>query len=389
MLQAIKGMILKDLKTSFRNPSMLVLSIIVPIVFIFLYSLISQLSTTNPIVIAQHSDDSASKELTTIMKEMEIEDGPYYEVMTLDPEEAFRMYQKGEAPALVEIPEDFDQNLQENNHSSVKLYVNNMNSDATKNFQLRLSHALYQFQANMDNENIVDIIEESSMFETDISMKLYVSIGLLMFAVIYSGMVNTGTLLTREWEERTSKEISLTPNGFAPLLIAKAIAAFLLTTVTTILVMILMAFTLNFPIGNVSPAIIGWLVILFLIGASLGAFAGVTIKKSLPVITLAAVIGISLYLLCGNESSIRGFAYGGPIEIVWRLSSFLPMSYITDTMRFIFVTGKSHILTSVSNPLTTTTSFYISMLTIPATILLFSWASIIKLKNNLFSSSGQ
>src|SRR5690625_5305852 len=67
---------------------MLVLSIIVPIVFIFLYSLISQLSTTNPIAIAQHSEDAASKALTTIMKEMEIEDGPYYEIMTLDPDKA-------------------------------------------------------------------------------------------------------------------------------------------------------------------------------------------------------------------------------------------------------------------------------------------------------------
>ncbi|WP_193065154.1 ABC transporter permease [Oceanobacillus oncorhynchi] len=389
MFQAIKGMMKKDLKISFRNPSMLILSIIVPIVFIFLYSLISQLSTTNPVVIAQHSDDAASKELTTIMENMEIEDGPYYEIRTYDPEEAFQMYQDGEAPALVEIPENFDQQLEQGEEAKVKLYVNNMNSDGTKNFQLRLSHALYQFQENRDNASNISINEEYSTFENDISMKFYVSIGLLMFAVVYSGMVNTGTLLTREWEERTSKEVSLSPNGFAPLLVAKAATALLLTTVTTIFVMILMAFTLNFPIADVSLAIIGWLFILFLIGASIGAFTAVTIKKSLPVITLSAVLGISLYLLSGNESSIRGFAYGGPIEFIWRIASYLPMSYITDTMRVIFVTGKNNLLMHAANPLTTATSFYISIITIPATILLFSWASIIKLKNNLFTSGGQ
>jgi len=389
MFHAITGMVKKDLKTSFRNPSMLVLSIIVPIVFIFLYSLISQLSTTNPIAIAQHSEDAASKALTTIMKEMEIEDGPYYEIMTLDPDKAFHMYQNGEAPALIEIPENFDQQLQKGENPKVKLYVNNINSDGTKNFQLRLSHALYQFQESRDSESNISIIEEFSTFDKDISMKFYVSIGLLMFAVIYSGMVNTGTLLTREWEERTSKEVSLSPSGFAPLLIAKATTALLLTAVTTILAMVLMAFTLKFPITDVSLPIIGWLLVLFLIGASLGAFAGVTIQKSLPVITLSAVIGISLYLLSGNESSIRGFAYGGPIEFVWIISSYLPMSYITDTMRLIFVTGKNNLLTSSSNPLTTTTSFYMSIITIPATIFLFGWASIIKLKNNLFSSGGQ
>ena len=127
MFHAITGMVRKDLKTSFRNPSLLILSIIVPIVFIFLYSLISQLSTTNPIAIAQHSEDAASKELTTIMKEMEIEDGPYYEIMTLDPDEAFHMYQNGEAPALIEIPKNFDQQLQKGQNPKIKLYVNNIN----------------------------------------------------------------------------------------------------------------------------------------------------------------------------------------------------------------------------------------------------------------------
>ncbi|GIO22087.1 ABC transporter permease [Oceanobacillus sp. J11TS1] len=389
MFQAIKGMMTKDLKISFRNPSMLILSIIVPIVFIFLYSLISQLSTTNPVAVAQHSDDTASKELTTIMKNMEIEDGPYYEIRTYDPEEAFQMYKNGEVPALVEIPENFDQQLEQGEDTKVKLFVNNMNSDGTKNFRLRLSHALYQFQENRDSASNISITEEASTFKNDISMKFYVSIGLLMFAVVYSGMVNTGTLITREWEERTSKEISLSPNGFAPLLVAKALTALLLTTVTTIFVMILMAFTLNFPIADVSLAIIGWLLILFLIGASLGAFTAVTIKKSLPVITLSAVLGISLYLLSGNESSIRGFAHGGPIEFIWRIASYLPMSYITDTMRVIFVTGKNNLLTHTANPLTTATSFYISVITIPTTILIFSWASIVKLKNNMFTSGGQ
>src|SRR5690625_6388268 len=112
MFHAITGMVKKDLKTSFRNPSMLVLSIIVPIVFIFLYSLISQLSTTNPIAIAQHSEDAASKELTTIMKEMEIEDGPYYEIMKLDPEEAFHMNKNDEAPAIIEITLNLTQHFQ-------------------------------------------------------------------------------------------------------------------------------------------------------------------------------------------------------------------------------------------------------------------------------------
>lgn len=50
----------------------------------------------------------------------------------------------------------------------------------------------------MNEQNVIKIVEEHRKYPQDVSMKLYISIGLLMFSVVYSSMVNTGILLSRE-----------------------------------------------------------------------------------------------------------------------------------------------------------------------------------------------
>lgn len=377
MLQGLKALIAKDIKITWRNPSLLVLSIIVPVVFVLLYSLITQVSATNPVVIARESTGSYSDRLVRILTEMSSVDGPYFVVRTTEPEEAFRQYTSGEAAALIKIPDSFDRNLAEGGAApKVKLYVHNLNSDATKNFQIRLSHAAYLFQNEFAPQQSIQITEEYSKFPQDVSMKLYISIGLLMFAVTYAAMVNTGVLVVREWEERTSKEIVLTPIGFLPFVIGKWVTAFLQTAASVVLVLAVMAITLDFPITLMNPVLVLWMVVLFLFGGSVGALLGVWLRKSMPIITLSAVIGIFLYLICGNESSIRGFAYDGPVELLWKLSSYIPVSYIVENMRRSFL--------EASAAQEFTGLIVILLLTAGLAVL-----SVVKLRKNLTYTQGQ
>jgi ABC-2 type transport system permease protein len=377
MLQGIKAIIVKDLKITLRNPSLFILGIIVPVVFVFLYSLITQLSATNPVVIARESSGPYSTRLIHILEEMKSVDGPYFIVKTTNAKAAFDQYNSGKAAALIQIPKAFDDRLANPEAAAkVNLYVHNINSDATKNFQIRLSHASYLFEKELNEQNVIKIVEEHRKFPQDVSMKLYISIGLLMFSAVYSSMVNTGILLSREWEERTSKEIILTSIGFFPLVAGKWATAFIQTIISVLLVLLIMSITLSFPVLQIDSILWFWIIILFFFGAGLGALLGVLLRKSMPVITLSAITGIFLYLICGNESSIRGFAYGGAVEILWSISNLIPVSYIVENMRRTFLeTGTPYEFTGL---------FSILVL-----IFVFSWASIWRLKRNLSFSQGQ
>lgn len=207
-------------------------------------------------------------------------------------------------------------------------------------------------------------------------MKLYISIGLLMFAVSYTSMVNTGMLIAREWEERTSKEIVLTSIGFLPFVLGKWITAFLQTLISVLFVLGIMSVTLSFPVTRMAPVLWFWIALLFLFGGAVGSMLGVWLRKSMPIITLSAVIGIFLYLVCGNESSIRGFAYGGPVEWLWRLSSRIPVSDVVENMRSTFLASAA-------------AYEFKGLLFMLALTALFVFMAVFRLKRNLSYSQGQ
>lgn len=376
MLTAIRSIVAKDLKISARNPAMLVLSIIVPVVFIFLYSLVAQVSFTNPIAIANDSDGQYSDQLVEKMKEMRSVDGSYFEVLTTSPEKALEKYKNGDVAGMIEIPESFDESLDKGKTPVVNLRVRNMNADTTKNLELRLSHAVYLFQEDLAPDQSIDVVNSYSKFDQDVSFKWYTGIGLLVFAVLYASMVNTGMLLTREWEDRTAKELILTPSNFSSLILGKWTTSFVQTLISTLLVLVVLISMLDFPLTRINITFVFWLFILFLLGASIGALAASTIKKTLPIITLSALIGISVYLISGNESSIRGFAYGGFVEPLWKVATYIPVTDITNQLRLIIITGGS--------------SFnIISLLLTTGLILVFGIASIFMLRKGLRISGGQ
>lgn len=331
MINSILGIIIKDLKITKRNPSLMFLSVVVPVVFVFLYSLITQMSTTNNIVVAQTSIGAGSNNFIEILENMSSVDGNYFNILTYDTEEAFLMYQKGKVGALIEIPEEFDTLLSSDQTANINSYVNNINSDGTKNFQLRLAHAIYLFQNKYSSQ--ISIIEDYSFFDKDIPMKLYVAIGLLMFAVIYSSMTNTGILITREWEERTGKEIILSPQGFLPFVLGKWITTLLQTIISMVFIFIIMHFILGLSLKIITPAFLGFLFILFLFGASIGSLIGIVLQKSLPVVTISATLSIFFYFICANESSLRGLANSGGLLYLWKISTFIPVTQITENMR--------------------------------------------------------
>src|SRR5699024_7614417 len=192
-------------------------------------------------------------------------------------EKASKQYKSGKVAGLIEIPPTFDESIENGEVPKVSLSVHNMNADTTKNLQLRLSHAIYLFQEKLAPEQNIAVDKGFSKFEQDVSFKWYTGVGLLVFAVLYASMVNIGMLLTREWEDRTSKELILTPAGFSSVILGKWMTSLIQTFISTLLVLVILVFMLDFPLAHIDITFIFWLFILFFLGASIGAFAASTI----------------------------------------------------------------------------------------------------------------
>lgn len=337
MLRASFALFRKDLKVSLRDPLFLIISVVVPLVFAALYALVIQVSATNPIAVARQSEGPHSDRFLQILGEMRSVDGPFFEIRTLDPQKASELYRGGEVAGLLIIPPSFDERVADGatgiRRAEVELRVFNINSDATKNLQLRVDHAVRLFQREYRPRRAVEV-REQSVSVRDIRITEYLGTALLMFAVIYAAMVNTGALIAREWEQRTVKPAVLSPLGYLPFIAGKWAAALAQTVISTTLVFVALYAILGYPVFGLGPSNWAYLFSFFLFGAALGALLGVVLQKSLAIVPICVIVAVTHFFLSGYESYMRGFAHGGALEWVWRFSSLWPLSALTDRIRF-------------------------------------------------------
>ncbi|WP_017975191.1 ABC transporter permease [Actinopolyspora halophila] len=332
MLAATAALVRKDLVQSARNPGFFIIGIMLPVFFTLLYSFIVQAATTNPIYITKESEGPATERLVRIMEQQSSADGKAWRVVTTDPQRAERAFDSGEAMGIVRIPETFEQDVRAG-EATVGLGVYNINSDISKNLRLRLTNAMMSFQGEVDPQHQVDV-RETPHWDEEMGFAGYMGASLLMFALIYGGMVNTGNLIAREWEEGTAKNVVLSPKGFWPLVFGKWMATLLQSLVTMVLVLLTLRFALPYPIGNLGPGTWLPIVMLFFYGAALGALLGVLLRRSLPLVPIAAVVSLVHFLLVGLESYMRGYAHFGFVEWLWYGVRWWPVGPVTDQIRF-------------------------------------------------------
>jgi len=307
-----------------------------PLVFVLFYAVIIPVSSTNPIVVAMESDDPAARQFLQTLGDIRSQESAYYEIVTTDPFQAHQMFDKGEVMGLIVIPSDFESRLVEGN-AQVELHINNINSDYSKNLRLRLDYAVRKF--NTQQIGPVVTIDETTWLPHDPPMRDYVSTSLLLFACLYSTMVNTGLQVAAEWNDRTVKMLLLAPVNRMAIVTGKMVAGLGQSLVSIGLAALFLIFIFHFrPVGSWG-AMVGVMAAVMLLGAGLGAAVGVASKQTLPTTTLLIAAAIIIFLVSGNEDSMRGLAWNGPIVGLWQLARILPTTYAFLAARSLFLTG--------------------------------------------------
>lgn len=333
MFHSIVAVVKKDLTLNMRKPMFSLISLLVPLLFIIFYALVIHTSSTNPIAIANHSEGPYTERFIDVLQNMQSVDGSYFEIITQDDSAAYQTYDDRRVDAVLDIPKSFENNLRSNEPTALTLTMFNINSDVTKNFQLRVDHAVHAFHNDLTATSQLKI-RENATFEKETPMKSYVSTGLLVFSVLLSAMMSTGTLFAREWEERTAKLIVLTPIGLLPFIIGKWTTALIHCFLNVLCVFPLLHLLLDYPMSNIKPLVGLYVLLFFLYGSAVGTLLGLSFKKTLPIVPVSVMIAMSEFLVSGLESYIRGFAHGGLTEWLWRIGDWWPSSNIINIIRF-------------------------------------------------------
>jgi ABC-2 type transport system permease protein len=342
----------KDLRITLRYPLFAILSVVVPVAFTMLYAIVIHVSTTSPVAVAMVDDSAQARAFVDVMRTLRNDDGVYYEIRTTDPGEARHMYADGEVGALVTIPAGFGAALAAGRPAPpVVLDVVNINADGVKNQQLRLQYALRRFTAGAagaagdpggtgggpggtGGQAGGLVVDERTVLPHDIPVTVYLGTALMVLAALYAGIVNAGTLVAREWEERTAKGLLLAPTAARSMIAGKWLSTAAVSAATVGAAILGVGWILGYPVGRLGPYAAAVLAIVWMYGAALGVLLGVALRRSLPLIPVAVIIAVGHFLVCGYESYIRGFAHGGVVEVLWRATAWIPLGGLVDAFRF-------------------------------------------------------
>lgn len=335
-LEAALAIARKDWLRYTRQPFLVVVSVVMPLMFILFYAIIVPSSATNPVVVALESTGPQAQAFLQTLRTIRSEEAPFYEIVTTDPARARALFAEVQAFGMIVIPADFDARLAAG-AAPVELHIRNINADYSKNLAIRLDKALRSFATDAGAPHMV--ITEEARFAADPTMANYISTSLLLFGCLYSAMLNTGLQVAGEWNDRTVKTLLLAPVGRGALVLGKVLAGLGQSLVGVVLVVLTLMLLFRFTPSGSPLALAAVVAVVMLLGAGLGAAAGVASKQTLITTSALITLAIGIFLISGNEDSIRGLAWDGPIVGLWGLARALPTTYAFLAARSLLLTG--------------------------------------------------
>jgi len=316
----------KDLVSWFRTPVHVLVSFAPIIVIMLVFGLVMGGGETMPVaVVLDDPDDSISQQFADTVRDIGTVNFAWFEVVTTDREKAEALFQKNELLGIIEVPAITDR-LQSGEDAIVNLRISNLNDDITKNFRQRVQEACLVFNDQLQVSSAVSISPSIkanfiTFLPEDLPPLVFFGAGLVALAILMGGINNACTLVAREFEENTYKELVLAP-GTISVITGKWASALAQTFISVGIIWGLAALVCDFiPYGSILP-----LLFLVLVGglafAGLGTLLGLYFKQVIP----AAIAGMLF--------SIVGWWFGGVIWAdIWPQSmqgiiAALPTTYL-------------------------------------------------------------
>lgn len=263
--RAVWSAYLRNLRLVFRQRNLIVQTAIVPVAVLLLSAVVFGAGGDQwPIALVDKSNSPQSREVVEAIKDSRSNITPYFNVVETDPEKAASMVESGRLQMLVTIPENFSKN------QTVETFTFNTNSDATKNFRLRLDYALNH---TTSGAGTIDARLATERPE-DVWRSAYYGGSTVLLAMFLGATLVAANLFVMEREKRTIKEILLTP----------------LNPVTAGLGIVLTAVSLAY-LASLLPLTVAWL--LFPFEISVGRLASVYLLM-FPVLVACAGLGVFL-----------------------------------------------------------------------------------------------
>src|SRR6266702_3826016 len=125
--------------------------------------------------------------------------------------EATNLWQAGHVVAIITIPYEFDQRIQQNESAQIPLPINNLNTDFTNDIRSAIQTTIVSFYTHAFPGEVTIIQREQDAYPHDTEYMQYLTVSVVVAGMLMGGVIQAGTAMAVEWEKGTMKEILLSP----------------------------------------------------------------------------------------------------------------------------------------------------------------------------------
>ena len=291
----------KDLRVWLSMRVLIVATLLVPLSYLLVEYLGAAAVGRNPVAIVNLDRGPVGTKIV-----QSIVDADVFRVSIAGSEQAETLYRQLDVAAIITIPPDFSRRVQAHERAPLLIQVNNLNLDLTNDIRRAVPDAIIRYYEAQGRASPISVsIAEQPLRPKDIALFQYAVLPTIMLLITTSGVITSGLAATLEWEKRTIKELLLSPIGHGAIIVGKALAGFVTTTILGVTMLVGGA-----ALGWTRPEGLYWLSSLLIIAlgslfsSGLGIAIGAFFQRQQPVIFCSTIVSVYLFALAGGVGVI-------------------------------------------------------------------------------------
>jgi ABC-type transport system involved in multi-copper enzyme maturation permease subunit len=292
-LRVIWACMLRDIKSMLTDRAFTLMGILMPLNAFLLMSLFVLAGGNAPTAVVMQDTGPYAQKFYQSMSTAHS-----FTLQKMSASQASNLMQGGHIVALVTIPLDFDQRVQQRQPVKINVQINNLNTDFTNDIRRALPLSITSFYARAFPDVVRIVPKESDAYAQDTDYIPYLTVSIMIIGMLFGGVVNAGTSMSREWEMATMKELLLSPASRWAIVTGKMLGSFVINAVSTGIVLAVLILVIGVHPVNWGE-VIGFSVLDLIIFIAWGTFLGTIFKQRKAVVVLALGVSFPLFFLSG------------------------------------------------------------------------------------------
>jgi ABC-2 type transport system permease protein len=307
-LRVIWACMKKDIKIALTDRIFTIIGLVVPVNILILLSLFVLSGGQAPTAVVMQDSGPYAQKFYDAMSHAHS-----FVLRKTSASQAQNLIEAGKIVAVVTIPADFDSSIASNRAVKVGVRINNLNTDFTNDIRRAVPLSITSFYSRAFPDVVTVTAHEMDRYKQDTGYIPYLTVSILVVALVLSSVLQAGPSAAREWENATIKELLLSPAGRWAMVLGKMLGAFVICVASVIIVLAVLILLIG-----VRPVhwgeVIGFTLLSMLIFIAWGTLLGTLIKQRQPVIALSFGTAIPLFFLSGAFGPIS-FATP-PVQVI-------------------------------------------------------------------------